>query len=55
MLVAGLKTASTGSVGMGTPGLTELLVMAGIILVLVGIPIAIIVFVILLLKRKNRD
>ena len=40
---------------MGTPGLFELLVLAGIFLAVIGIPIAIIVLVILYLRRNNRD
>lgn len=47
-------TKTTGTDNMGFPGPTELLVIAGILLALVGIPIAIIVLVILLSKRNDK-
>ena len=45
----------SGLIIMGLPGPFELLVIAGILLVLVGVPVAIIVLVILLSKRRNDD
>lgn len=40
---------------MGMPGPFELLILAAIALVLIGIPVALIVAVVLLVKRNNRD
>lgn len=42
-----------GPVGVGLPGLPELLLIAGMLIVLVGIPVAIIVLVIWLIKRNG--
>ncbi|TWU61109.1 hypothetical protein [Crateriforma conspicua] len=40
---------------MGLPGPTELLVIAAILLVLVGIPVAIIILAILFVQRAGRS